>query len=146
MSSNWVMATTPNFVLLGLRCILTIGKFAHRADPCFSHQVINAILRLSHLLVCVNSSANFLIYYARGEKFRMAWIHTFGAWWCCCCSTPGHRQSQPPLAPALPENPINTRFNSSCNGRRTSHENPRSHEVIVELHPLQGNHYQSTNV
>ena len=48
--------------------------------------MINAILRLSHLLVCVNSSANFLIYYARGEKFRRAWIDTFGAFWCYCCA------------------------------------------------------------
>ena len=52
----------------------------------FYFQVINAILRLSHLLVCVNSSANFLIYYARGEKFRRAWIDTFGAFWCYCCA------------------------------------------------------------
>ena len=43
-------------------------------------------MRLSHLLVCVNSSANFLIYYARGEKFRRAWIDTFGAFWCYCCA------------------------------------------------------------
>ena len=51
-------------------------------------QVINAILRLSHLLVCVNSSANFLIYYARGERFRRAWIETFGECWCRCCKNP----------------------------------------------------------
>ena len=53
-------------------------------------QVINAILRLSHLLVCVNSSANFLIYYARGERFRRAWIETFGECWCRCCKKPSN--------------------------------------------------------
>ena len=39
---------------------------------------------LSHLLVCVNSSTNFLIYYCNGERFRRAWLETYGCWWCCC--------------------------------------------------------------
>merc|ERR1712141_761528 len=59
----------------------TLGQSCEMKGP-----VINAILRLSHLLVCVNSSANFLIYYTRGEKFRRAWIDTFGAFWCYCCA------------------------------------------------------------
>lgn len=40
--------------------------------------VIKIIIRLSHLLVCVNSSANFLIYYLNGRKFRIAWLETYG--------------------------------------------------------------------
>ena len=39
---------------------------------------------LSHLLVCINSSTNFLIYYCQGEKFRRAWMETYGCFWCCC--------------------------------------------------------------
>ena len=39
---------------------------------------------MSHLLVCFNSSTNFLIYYLNGEKFRRAWVETYGGW-CCCC-------------------------------------------------------------
>ena len=46
--------------------------------------VINMITRMSHLLVCFNSSANFLIYYLNGEKFRRAWVETYGNRFCCC--------------------------------------------------------------
>ena len=50
--------------------------------------VINVITRMSHLLVCFNSSANFLIYYLNGEKFRRAWVETYGERCCCCvCKT-----------------------------------------------------------
>ena len=50
--------------------------------------VINIITRMSHLLVCFNSSANFLIYYLNGEKFRRAWVETYGEKCCCCvCKT-----------------------------------------------------------
>jgi hypothetical protein len=45
--------------------------------------VINVIIRLSHFLVCLNSSANFLIYYLNGEKFRRAWVDAYGQ---CLCS------------------------------------------------------------
>ena len=49
---------------------------------------INVITRMSHLLVCFNSSANFLIYYLNGEKFRRAWVETYGNRCCCCaCKT-----------------------------------------------------------
>jgi len=43
-----------------------------------SQPVINMITRLSHLLVCFNLSANFVFYYLKGEKFRKAWIETYG--------------------------------------------------------------------
>jgi len=42
-----------------------------------TNPVINVITRLSHFLVCFNSSANFLIYYLNGEKFRKAWVETY---------------------------------------------------------------------
>jgi len=48
--------------------------------------VMNVITRMSHLLVCLNSSTNFLIYYLNGEKFRRAWVETYGGWCCCCWS------------------------------------------------------------
>jgi len=60
-----------------------LGKYGGNCE--MKGPVINAIIRLSHILVCVNSSANFLIYYVRGEKFRLAWIETFGSCWCQCC-------------------------------------------------------------
>ena len=31
---------------------------------------IDMFIRVSHLLVCFNSSANFVVYYLNGEKFR----------------------------------------------------------------------------
>jgi len=45
--------------------------------------VMNVIMRLSHFLVCFNSSTNFLIYYLNGKKFRKAWIETYGVTFCC---------------------------------------------------------------
>ena len=38
-------------------------------------------MRVSHLLVCCNSSANFLIYYMCGSKFRKAWNATYRPAW-----------------------------------------------------------------
>ena len=50
---------------------------AERWYKWFSFQVINGIMRLSHLFACINSSANFLIYYVKGTKFRRAWVQTY---------------------------------------------------------------------
>ena len=44
---------------------------------CSTSSFVNKIVDLSHLLVCINSSANFLIYLLGGEKFRRAWIETY---------------------------------------------------------------------
>ena len=44
-------------------------------------QVINGIVRLSHFLVCLNSSANFLIYYVYGSKLRNTWLETYEPIW-----------------------------------------------------------------
>ena len=49
---------------------------------------------ISHLLVCINSATNFLIYYCQGEKFRRAWMETYGCFWCCC----ERRPESPPAA------------------------------------------------
>lgn len=46
---------------------------------------VEMCIRVSHLLVCVNSSANFLLYYFNGRKFRKAWVETYGSGggvWC----------------------------------------------------------------
>ena len=61
--------------------------FECRANKLFGHfcdmggPIINGIVRTSHLLVCVNSSANFLIYYFFGTKFRRAFVITYGPMW-----------------------------------------------------------------
>jgi hypothetical protein len=49
-------------------------------DSCeeMAHGAINVVLRMSHLLVCFNSSANFLVYYLSGRKFRTAWMEAYG--------------------------------------------------------------------
>ena len=54
------------------------------SQACNFPAAISKISELSHLLVCVNSAANFLIYYCAGGKFREAWLETYGFWWCCC--------------------------------------------------------------
>lgn len=53
------------------------------AGNCDMPLAILNVMRLSHLLVCINSSANFLIYYLNGHKFRQAWLDTYG--WCFGC-------------------------------------------------------------
>lgn len=45
---------------------------------CPMEGISNSVMRLSHLLVCINSAANFLIYYMNGEKFRLAWTEIYG--------------------------------------------------------------------
>ncbi|TRY78111.1 hypothetical protein TCAL_09473 [Tigriopus californicus] len=47
-------------------------------EECPMEGISNSVMRLSHLLVCINSAANFLIYYMNGEKFRLAWAETYG--------------------------------------------------------------------
>ena len=50
----------------------------------FFPQIINGIVRLSHFLVCFNSSANFLIYYVYGSKLRKTWVETYKQLWNNC--------------------------------------------------------------
>jgi hypothetical protein len=45
-------------------------KSRHANEECVMPVFIDMFIRISHLLVCVNSSANFIIYYLNGEKFR----------------------------------------------------------------------------
>lgn len=51
--------------------------FCKNQSPCQVEDIVNHIVDVSHLLLCVNSSANFLIYLLGGEKFRRAWIDTY---------------------------------------------------------------------
>ncbi|XP_059079468.1 G-protein coupled receptor daf-37-like [Tigriopus californicus] len=53
---------------------------------CQFNPFTSGVIRFSHLLVCINSSANFLIYLLRGQKFREAWMKTYG---CCWAVTDG---------------------------------------------------------
>ncbi len=62
-----------------------VSRLLSRSSPedvCEEPLLIGAIVRLSHLLVCINSSANFLIYFLHGAKFRRAFRQTFVS----CCS------------------------------------------------------------
>ena len=52
-----------------------------QGKPCKPGPIVDGIVRISHLMVCVNSSANFLIYYMYGSKFRKAWGLTYGPMW-----------------------------------------------------------------
>jgi len=99
-----------------------LGKYGGNCE--MKGPVINAIIRLSHILVCVNSSANFLIYYVRGEKFRLAWIETFGSCWCQCC-----KQSNSPEGSAT----VLTEFNNTpLTSRKTTIRRQMSEKIIPE--------------
>ena len=55
---------------------------------CTAPAFVNKVVDLSHLLVCFNSAANFVIYLLGGEKFRRAWVETYLPWSCllyCHC-------------------------------------------------------------
>jgi hypothetical protein len=45
--------------------------------PCEMTSFVETCVGLSHLLVCFNSSANFVIYLLAGEKFRKVWFQVF---------------------------------------------------------------------
>ena len=61
-----------------------VDESNNSSQECTFPAVIDKLTQLSHLLVCINSAANFLIYYCAGGKFREAWLDTYGFWWCCC--------------------------------------------------------------
>lgn len=47
-------------------------------QECHFNTLTSGIIRISHLLVCFNSSANFVVYYVSGRKFRKAWLELYG--------------------------------------------------------------------
>ena len=51
--------------------------FCSDDQVCYTTPFVNTIVNLSHLLVCFNSSANFVIYLLGGEKFRRVWCETY---------------------------------------------------------------------
>ena len=58
-------------------CRFTGSEGGAHAQQCVTTGLINKIVDLSHLLVCFNSAANFLIYLFGGEKFRRVWLETY---------------------------------------------------------------------
>ena len=50
-------------------------------NECEMPAAVDMFIRVSHLLVCFNSSANFVVYYLNGEKFRELWMED--AWRQC---------------------------------------------------------------
>ena len=74
--------------------------------------IIKNLTMISHLLVCINSAANFLIYYCAGGKFREAWLETYGFWWCRCSMK---NLKKMVMIPFQRRNDLNTR-------RRSSHD------------------------
>ena len=65
-------------------CKPATQEYKTTSEECKFPPIINQLTQISHLLVCINSAANFLIYYCAGAKFREAWLDTYGFWWCCC--------------------------------------------------------------
>ena len=55
--------------------------YENSSQSCVFPDIILKLTNISHLLLCINSSANFLIYYCAGGKFREAWLDTYGCWW-----------------------------------------------------------------
>ena len=51
--------------------------FCESLEECDTTPFIDTCTNLSHLLVCVNSAANCIIYLMVGEKFRRIWCDTF---------------------------------------------------------------------
>ena len=51
--------------------------FRDNYDDCTSTWFITLCVNVSHLMVCFNSSANFVIYLMGGEKFRRVWCETY---------------------------------------------------------------------
>ncbi|TRY73600.1 hypothetical protein TCAL_08729 [Tigriopus californicus] len=47
-------------------------------EECHFNTLTSGIIRISHLLVCFNSAANFVVYYVSGRKFRKAWLDLYG--------------------------------------------------------------------
>lgn len=45
--------------------------------PCKSTALVEFLISLSHLLLAVNSASNFIIYMARGDKFRTVFTKLF---------------------------------------------------------------------
>ena len=72
-----------------------------------------------------------MIYYVRGEKFRLAWIETFGAYWCLC-----YKQTNTPdgSATALTEVPGSSPVVKRSSYVRQKTSNTLKPETIVELH------------
>ena len=52
---------------------------------CETTVFIETMISLSNILVCINSSANFLLYMLRGKKFRDAFCQTYFRLFCKCC-------------------------------------------------------------
>lgn len=73
------------------------------------------LVDISHLLVCFNSSANFLIYMLGGEKFRRAFVGTFFP---CCIASPSAHGSNGDFQASFysrttDDNRLSTRINRS---------------------------------
>ena len=63
---------------ISLTYISTYFKlFRDNYDDCTSTWFITLCVNVSHLMVCFNSSANFVIYLMGGEKFRRVWCETY---------------------------------------------------------------------
>jgi hypothetical protein len=58
---------------------------SHKNVDCETTVFIETMISLSNLLVCVNSSGNFLLYMLRGKKFRDAFCQTYFRLFCKCC-------------------------------------------------------------
>ena len=80
---NWLNIKIPwlilftYFYLSNSHIIIYFTMFRNNYDDCTSTSFITLCVNVSHLLVCFNSSANFVIYLMGGEKFRRVWCETY---------------------------------------------------------------------
>ena len=61
------LAQLPSLLSPDLYEVIWCTEFG---NECEMPAAIDMFIRVSHLLVCFNSSANFVVYYLNGEKFR----------------------------------------------------------------------------
>ena len=76
-----------------------------------------------------------MIYYVRGEKFRLAWIETFGSFWCRCCSQTNSPGGSATVLTDIPLTgstitPVSTRKTSTVKRQKSQKQ---LEEAIVEV-------------
>ena len=128
------------------------AEHENTSQACEFPDVIQKLTELSHLLVCINSSANFLIYYCAGGKFREAWLDTYGFWWCCCSRSdlksliriPCKKRNQSPVSNNSTLEAIHTRRSTMQNIRLSPMTNPSRNNSLF-ANSIDGENHSDLN-